>query len=120
MRPFRDPPRVELGPLAVGLVGAAGRAMAQLPRGGRVLGMRAGAIKPRTMGALGSFGLVAVLAVCFFVMTSGWQPVDWEGRGLVALLVLVGGVSLALLLRAMDRAVGIRVLRGDVVGRKAK
>jgi hypothetical protein len=120
MRPFRDPPRVELGPLSVGLVDAAARAMAQLPQGGRLVGRRPAAITPQAMGALGSGGMFTVLAICFVTMTSGWQPAGWSGRGLISLLVLAGGASLALLLRAMDRVTGKPVLRADVVGRNAR
>ena len=120
MRPFRNPPRIELGPLSVGLVDTATRAMTHLPRGGRVRGQRPGAITPRALGALGSGGLIAVLTACFVTMTSGFTPSGPTARALVMVLVLVGGASLALLLRAVDRVTSAPILRGDLVGRRAR
>jgi len=120
MRPFRDPPRVELGPVRVGLAEAAERAIARLPRGGLLRSRRPGTFAPHTLGALGSAGVVLVAGAAFVAATSVWQPDPWMARGVVVALVLAGGLSLALLLRAMDRAAGTPLLRGELVGRAAR
>ncbi|MEJ7731805.1 MAG: hypothetical protein WKG00_21665 [Polyangiaceae bacterium] len=99
---FREPPRVELGPLDIGLVGCVRRAVARLPRGGRVRGRRPVTWAPCTVGAIGSGGLCASAAAAFVTSTSGWQPEAGTARALVMALVLCAGLSLALLLRALD------------------
>jgi hypothetical protein len=99
---FREPPRVELGPLDIGLVGCVRRAVARLPRGGRVRGRRPVSWAPCTVGAIGSGGLCASAAAAFVTSTSGWQPEAGTARALVLALVLCAGLSLALLLRALD------------------
>jgi hypothetical protein len=99
---FREPPRVELGPLDIGLVGCVRHAVARLPRGGRVRGRRPVSWAPCTVGAIGSGGLCASAAAAFVTSTSGWQPGAGAARALVLALVLCAGLSLALLLRAID------------------
>lgn len=126
---FREPPRVELGPLELGLVGCVRHAVARLPRGGRVRGRRPPSWAPCTIGALGSGGLCASAAAAFVTSTSGWQPEAGTARALVLALVIFAGLSLALLLRALDQpprreraglSARTTVLPAEVVGRAAR
>lgn len=121
MSVFREPPAVELGPLAVGLGHAARRALDALPSGGRLLGPVAGRA-PYALGALGSLSLVLVTACALAARAAGWSPRTPGGAGVVAVFVIAGGLSLAAVLRALDvdapRA--RRTLRGDRIGGAAR
>lgn len=119
MSVFREPPAVELGPLAVGLGHAARRALDALPSGGRLLGPVAGRA-PYTLGALGSLGLVLVAACALAARAAGWSPRTPGGAGVVAVFVIAGGLSLAAVLRALDAPRARRTLRGDRVGQAAR
>ena len=137
--PFRDAPPLELGAMEVGLAQAARRAMAGLPRGGRVVTARPSWGAVHVMGALGSGGLLAVVAAVFvgwtslslgpsavFAPPSPFAPsaatvIPSSGAELmVVLAVLVGGASLAAVLRAVDRGATHGTRSGEIVGRRAQ
>jgi hypothetical protein len=124
MSPFREAPLVELGPLQVGLAVAADRAHRRLPRGGRLVtpmrdgeGARLSAGHARR-GAIGSGGLV-LLAAAVLAWAKGVRPPDLPLIPAVALAVLMGGLSLALVLRAIDRGEVAVVREGDVIRQRA-
>jgi hypothetical protein len=120
MHPFREPPDVELGPLQVGLGRAARRAMmGVIPSGGRLMTPRPRAA-PHTAGALGSLGLFLVAACALAARAAGWTPRTTSGTAIVVGLVIAGGLSLAVVLRAVDAPRERLTLRGDVVGRAAR
>jgi hypothetical protein len=131
MSPFREPPGVELGPLAVGLRRAARRALfGVLPSGGRVLApsprgaaLRCGwsaAGAAHMTGALGSLGVVLVAGCALIARAGGWSPRTPSGSAAVLALVIAGGLSLAAVLRALDAPRESLTLRGDRVGRAAR
>src|SRR4051794_68932 len=120
MSPFREPPGIELGPLEVGLKGAARRAMmGMIPSGGRLIAPGRGDAAPLerrsyAAGTLGSLGLLLVGVCTFVAATSGWRP---QGSGCMAItvaLVIAGGLSLATVLRALDSPHDRPTLRGDL------
>jgi hypothetical protein len=117
--PFRDAPEVELGPLEVGLEHAAVRAMARLPRGGRVVAGRVWHGASPAVGAFGSAGLVLFACVAAAAWSLGWQPASLGDLALAGAAILLGGASLAAVLSALDRTVGTISRRGDLVGRRA-
>ncbi len=110
---------VELGPLTVGLEEAALRAIVRLPRGGRLLSSRSAGLEAHVTGALGSAGMLAVTAAAAVAWATGWQPSATFDGALCAAAVAGGGVSLAAVLRAVDRTAGALTQPGDVVGRRA-
>ena len=121
MSPFREPPAVELGPLAVGLRRAARRALSGvLPSGGRV---RSPAPRraSHVIGALGSLGLLLVAAWALMARAAGWMPVGLLGTAATVALVIAGGLSLALVLRALDAPREERpTVRGELVAQAAR
>ena len=120
MSPFRDAPQVELGPLDVGLEHAAARAMKRLPQGGRLRAARSTSGVSYVVGAVGSAGVLAVIAAALVAWSTGWQPWGLGDLALCAIAVGLGGVSLAAVLCAVDRTAGVLTCRGDLVGRKAR
>lgn len=120
MSPFRDAPPIELGPLEVGLIEAAVRAASRLPRGGRLVAMRAERGAAHTMGALGSVGVLTTGAVVFVIASTGWRPTSNAGLLLCVLTIAAGGLSLATVLRAFDRHAVQPTRRGAEVGRAAR
>ena len=123
MSPFRDAPEVELGPLDVGLPEAAARAIACLPRGGRVIAARAKTARRGSLHVVGAFGTAGLLA---FVIASaaawatGWRPASALDLAVVAAAIVLGGASLAAVLAALDRGSVPISRRGDVVGAEAQ
>lgn len=120
--PFRDAPPIELGPLDVGLPNAATRAIAALPRGGRVLVVRRKATGRRsshTLGAVGSAGVLAFVIAAAAAWATGWRPANVLELALLAVGIVIGGASLAAVLSALDRDVSAATRRGEVVGREA-
>ncbi|HVY49208.1 MAG TPA: hypothetical protein VHB21_25130, partial [Minicystis sp.] len=120
MSPFREAPSVELGPLDVGLEEAARLARLRIPSGGRLIAARRGLLTVHTAGALGSAGFLAVASVALI----GWL-LEWSPRTSSDVLVCIGGViaggmSLAAVLRAVDRRDGLSTESGVVVGRAAR
>lgn len=120
MSPFRDAPLVELGPLDVGLEHAAARAMRRLPLGGRLRARHAAPGIAYLVGALGSAGVLAVVATGLVAWSTGWQPWGVADLARCLLAVVIGGGSLAAVLCAVDRTAGALSFRGDLVGRKAR
>lgn len=120
MSPFRQAPQVELGPLDVGLGKVASRAMVGLPRGGRVVSARP-RVASHVSGAIGSTGLVFVAGAMFVACTSRWVPTSPEELLLCLLGLVSGGLSLAAVFRATDRASAPRLTRsGEEIGRGAR
>jgi hypothetical protein len=120
MSPFREAPRVELGPLLVGLEAAANRAAVRLPSGGRLVAHGPDGASARSTGVLGSAGLLLVGATALVAWGTGWQPSSIADLAASAPVVVFGGLSLAAVFRATDRAVGAFVRPGEVVGKKAR
>lgn len=120
MSPFRDAPPIELGPLSVGLEATAARAIARLPRGGRVVAARARGLASHTAGALGSAGLLAFTAGALVVWATRWHPVTAADLVACAAAIAGGGLSLAAVMRAADRAPGPLTRPGDQVGQRAR
>jgi hypothetical protein len=120
MSPFRDAPQVELGPLDVGLGKLATKAMRALPRGGRVVSLERSPIGVHIAGTLGSVGLFVVATTAFVAVTSNWRPVSPSDFALCLAGVVAGGLSLATIFRAMDRAVGQLTRPGEIIGRGAR
>ena len=120
MSPFRDAPEIELGPLDVGLDAAATRAMARVPRGGRVIARRAEGGPPHIVGAIGSAGVLSVVALALGAWSASFRPSSLLDLVLCAGAVLVGGLSLAMVWSALDHRGRARSRRGDVVGAEAR
>jgi hypothetical protein len=120
MSPFREAPRVELGPLQVGLELAANRAATRLPSGGRLVAARSDRGTAHNTGALGSAGLLLVCVTALIAWGTGWQPASIADLAASAPVVVFGGLSLAAVFRAKDGAMGAFVRPGEVVGRKAR
>ena len=120
MSPFRDAPDIELGPLDVGLDAAATRAMARVPRGGRVIARRAEGGPPHIVGAIGSAGVLSVVALALGAWSASFRPSSLLDLALCAGAVLVGGLSLAMVWSALDHRGRARSRRGDVVGAEAR
>jgi hypothetical protein len=117
--PFREAPHLELGPLDVGLGAAARRAVIRLPRGGRVVVVRAASADAARGGALGSAGLLFTGVTAFIAILEGFRPASADHLVAAVPLVVLAGVSLAAILRALDRAGGGVVRPGDVIGARA-
>jgi hypothetical protein len=118
MRPFRDSPEVELGPLDVGLERAAGRAMARLPGGGRVLTPR----RPPAFavgGVVGKLGLGAFAAAAAAAWLTGWRPACSADLALLGAAVLFGGASLGAVFGSRDH-LAVRSVRSHVVCGRAR
>lgn len=120
MSPFREQPHIELGPLDVGLEAIAGRAAHAVPRGGRIVAIATHTPVPYTTGALGSAGLLIVGFAGALGASTAWRPQSPADLVLCAILVLLGGVSLAAVFRVTDRALPCATRRGEVVGRAAR
>ncbi|UQA62494.1 hypothetical protein [Polyangium aurulentum] len=120
MTPFRDPPRLELGPLAVGLGEATARAIARMPSGGRLIARERGVEATHARGAMGCTGLVLAAAVAFVAMSSGWVPTSHAEVGLVVLVVIGAGASLAAVMQTLDRAWLAKTRPGAAVGKAAR
>ncbi len=123
---------MELGPPEVGLAVAATRATTRLPRGGRLVAAPPAPGDARRSGALGSAGVLLVFTVALVAWSTGWQPASITELAATVPVVAFGGLSLAVVLSAVDRmgqgrgrrsaqsAAGALVVRGEVVGRKAR
>jgi hypothetical protein len=132
MSPFREAPQVELGPPEVGLEVAASRATMRLPRGGRLVAAPPALGDARRSGALGSAGLLLVSVIALVAWSTGWQPSSIAELAATVPVVVFGGLSLAVVFSAVDRlghgrgrrstqsSTGALVVRGEVVGRKAR
>src|SRR4051812_12739406 len=120
MSPFRDAPPVELGPLDVGLSAAARRAVAALPRGGRLIVPRRPRLAAHLAGALGSTGLFGVLMWTTVAWSSRWSPRTAADVGLCVVAVIVGGGSLAAILHALDQTARPLTRSGEAVRRGAR
>jgi hypothetical protein len=121
--PFRDAPPVELGPLDVGLPRAVARAIAHLPRGGRVIAARAkasGRASLHVVGALGTAGLFAFVIAAAAAWATGWRPASALDLALVGAAIVIGGASLAAVLAALDRRPMTSTRPGDRVGAEAQ
>jgi hypothetical protein len=94
--------------------------MVALPRGGRLISPSAAPVAAHTAGALGSVGLFGVTAIAFVAWTSGWHPASLSDVALCVAAVIVGGLSLAAVFRAMDRTARQLTRPGEVVGRGAR
>ncbi|MDI1478621.1 hypothetical protein [Polyangium sp. y55x31] len=102
--PFREPPKLELGPLSVGLHQAASRAMKHLPSGGRLVQRGPTRRIAHTQGALGCTGLVLAASAGFIALSTGWVPRSHAEVAMVMATVVVAGACLAAVLLALDRA----------------
>jgi hypothetical protein len=120
MSPFRDAPPVELGPLDVGLAAAARRAIAALPKGGRLIVPHQPRFAAHLAGTAGSVGLFAVLLSAVLARSSHWSPHSVSDLGLCALAVLLGGGSLAAVMHGLDRNRSPLTSSGEDVGRHAR
>jgi hypothetical protein len=121
MTPFREPPKVELGPLSVGLGRATARVLAaRLPSGGRLVKQGAVLRDPHERGALGCIGFVMAAIAAFVALTTGWLPRTHMDIALVAAVVIVAGASLAAVITALDRVRAPVTYEGEVVGRAAR
>ena len=120
MSPFRDAPPVELGPLDVGLSAAAARAVAALPRGGRLIVPRRPRFAAHLAGALGSTGLFGVLMWTVAAWSSRWSPRAVSDIGLCIVAVLIAGGSLAAVLHALDQNTRPLTRSGEAVRREAQ
>jgi len=118
--PFREPPKVELGALSVGLGHAARRAMRGIPSGGRLVSQRPSPKRPHALGALGCTGLVLAATVAFVAITTGWLPKTNAGVALVMATVIVAGACLAAVMLALDRALPTTTREGQAVGHAAR
>ena len=120
MSPFRDAPPVELGPLDVGLAAAARRAIAALPKGGRLIVPHRPRFAAHLAGALGSTGLVGVVTCAVFARWSHWSPDSVLDLGLCALAILVGGGSLAAVMLGLEQNRRPLTRSGEEVRRGAR
>ncbi len=119
MSPFRDTPPVELGPLDVGLAAAARRAVAALPKGGRLIVPQRPRFAAHLAGAVGSTGLFGVLMWTVGAWSSRWSPRTAADVGLCVVAVIVGGGSLAAVLHALDQNTRPLTRAGETVRRSA-
>lgn len=120
MSPFRDAPPVELGPLDVGLSAAAARAVAALPKGGRLIVPRRPRFAAHLAGTLGSTGLVGFAMWAAVARSSHWSPHTISDLGLGALAIILGGVSLAAVMLGLDRTTLPLTSSGEEVRRDAR
>ncbi len=120
MSPFREPPHAELGPLDVGLEGAARLAELRVPRGGRLVAVRARGVSLHAAGALGSAGFLAVASATLMGWLVGWTPHTAVDVLLCVGGVIAGGMSLAAILRAVDRRDPLSTESGVIVGRASR
>jgi len=120
MTPFREPPKVSLGPLSVGLRRRLSRVMARLPSGGRILEEGAPRKAPHTRGAIGCTGFTLAVAAAFVALTTGWLPRTHAGVFLVIAVVIGAGACLAAVISTLDRARTLPTREGQAVGRAAK
>jgi hypothetical protein len=120
MSPFRDAPPVELGPLDVGLSAAATRAVAALPRGGRLIVPRRPRFAAHLAGAMGSTGFVGFLLWAVVARSSHWSPHTISDLGLGALAIILGGGSLAAVMLGLDRNKRPLTRSGEEVRRDAR
>jgi hypothetical protein len=120
MRPFRDAPPVELGPLDVGLSTAATRAIAALPRGGRLIVPRRPRFAAHLAGTLGSTGFVGFALWAVVARSSHWSPHTISDLGLGALAIILGGSSLAAVMLGLDRNKRPLTRSGEEVRRDAR
>jgi hypothetical protein len=118
--PFREPPHAELGPLDVGLENAARIAELRIPSGGRLIAARAGGVSLHAAGAIGSAGFLAVASATLMGWLVGWSPHTALDVLLCVGGVIAGGMSLAAILRAIDRRDPLSTESGVVVGRAAR
>jgi hypothetical protein len=118
--PFREPPHAELGPLDVGLESAARLAELRVPRGGRLIAVRARGVSLHAAGALGSAGFLAVASATLMGWLVGWTPHTALDVSLCVGGVIAGGMSLAAILRAVDRRDPLSTESGVIVGRAAR
>ena len=93
MSPFRAPPPLELGPLDVGLEGAARAAELHIPRGGRLVVDVAPRGPAHVAGAIGSAGVLLVFGVGALAWTLGWSRRDAIDAAACVAGVLLGGAS---------------------------
>lgn len=108
---------MELGPLDVGLGAAATRATVALPQGGRLVSLRTAPVAAHMAGTLGSVGLLGVVTTAFVAWTTRWRPESLSDIALCIAGVVAGGLSLAAIFRAMDRAARHLTQPGEIVGR---
>lgn len=120
MSPFRDAPPVELGSLDVGLAAAARRAIAALPKGGRLIVPHRPRVAAYLSGALGSTGLFGVLMWSVAAWASRWSPRTAADVGLCVVAVILGGGSLAAVLHALDQNTRPLTRSGEAVRRGAR
>ncbi|MDC0741218.1 hypothetical protein [Polyangium mundeleinium] len=118
--PFREPPKLELGPLSVGLHQAASRAMKRLPSGGRIVRQGPTRRIAHTQGALGCTGLVLAASAAFIAITTGWLPQSHAEVAIVMVTVIVAGACLAAVLLALDRARPLPTCEAEPVGHAAR
>ncbi|MRG97599.1 hypothetical protein [Polyangium spumosum] len=118
--PFREPPKLELGPLSVGLHQAASRVMKRLPSGGRIVRQAPARRAAHTQGALGCTGLVLAASAAFIAVTTGWLPRSHLEVAIVVATVIAAGACLAAVLRALDRARPLPTCEGEPVGHAAR
>ncbi len=118
--PFREPPKVELGPLSVGLRQAATRAMNRLPSGGRIVRQGSARRVTHTQGALGCTGLVLAAGAAFVAVTTGWLPRSHLEVAVVLATVIAAGACLAVVLQALDRARPLPTCEAEPVGHAAR
>ncbi|MDI1436263.1 hypothetical protein [Polyangium sorediatum] len=118
--PFREPPKLELGPLSVGLHQAASRAMKRLPSGGRLVRQGPTRRIAHTQGALGCTGLVLAASAAFIAITTGWLPQSHAEVAMVMVTVIVAGACLAAVLLALDRARPLPTCEAEPVGHAAR
>ncbi|HVK64463.1 MAG TPA: hypothetical protein VM694_08315 [Polyangium sp.] len=118
--PFREPPKLEFGPLSVGLHQAASRAMKRLPSGGRLVRQGPTRRIAHTQGALGCTGLVLAASAAFIAITTGWLPQSHAEVAMVMVTVIVAGACLATVLLALDRARPLPTCEAEPVGHAAR
>ncbi|HEY4121010.1 MAG TPA: hypothetical protein VGM56_24270 [Byssovorax sp.] len=119
MSPFRSPPPLELGPLDVGLEAAARDAALRIPRGGRLVVDARPRGPAHVAGAIGSAGVLLVFGVGALAWALGWSPRDAFDAAACVAGVVLGGASLAAVLRVVDRRAPVPTQRGELVGRAA-
>jgi hypothetical protein len=118
--PFREQPPIQLGPLEVGLEVAAVDACRRIPAGGRLVTLRSARLSCHAAGALGSAGVLSLAIVAVVAGASRWAPADGIDLLLCFAAVLFGGLSLATVLRAVDRRAGHLTTSAHVVGGRAR
>jgi len=69
---------------------------------------------------LGSAGMVATIATALVAWSVGWRPATIDRFAAALPMIALGGLSLAAVLRSVDRASPVLVRRGDIVGRRAR